>query len=189
MDKQKKIVVIEGPSGAGKDSIINGLIEHFPDRFEKIVSLSTREMRDYESQGSPYYFVSDSEFDNMVKTGDIFEWTTRHGKKRGMSEKYINKILDKGKIALKDCDLVGVNALRKRFDNVISIFIIVRKEETERRMRKRGDPDDEIKKRLSDYDRHLTESKHYDIIIKNENLKETIDMILQIIYNDSYGKK
>jgi pyruvate kinase len=189
MEKQNRIVIIEGPSGAGKDSIINGLIKSSPNNFEKIISLCTREMRNYESQGNPYYFVDDCEFDDMVKSGDIFEWTTRHGKKRGMSEKYINKILCQNKIALKDCDLVGVNALRKRFDNVLAIFIVVSKAETERRMRKRGDPDDDIKKRLSDYDRHLTESKYYDIIIENKNLQETIDKVLQIVYNDAYMDK
>jgi guanylate kinase len=186
---KNQIIVIEGPSGAGKDSIMNGLIEQKKNSFEKIISLCTRPMRECEAQGNPYYFVDDTEFDKMVQTGDIFEWTTRHGTKRGMSEKYIKQIFNKNKIALKDCDIVGVKALRERFDNVLSIFILVRKEITEKRMRKRGDDEKEIEKRLSDYDRHVAEAKYYDIIIENENLQETIDKILEMVYNNPYGKK
>ena len=186
------IIVIEGPSGAGKDSTINYFITKQPDRFEKIISLTTRPMREYEKQGNPYYFVTDAEFDKMVKTGDIFEWTSRHGTRRGMSEKYIKQILDKGKIALKDCDLVGVRALQKKFgrENVISIFLLATKDMTESRLRKRGDSEAEIINRLKDYDNNIKEAQYYDHVTDgNLTVKETVDNIIKIVYNSVYGKK
>jgi guanylate kinase len=184
MEKQNnKIVVIEGPSGAGKDSIINGLIELYPHKYEKIISMTTREMREFEKPGNPYHFVTDIEFDKMLKSGDIFEHTIRHGTKRGMSERYITDILKKNKTALKDCDIVGVRALRKRFNNVITVFITADKKDIEKRMRSRGDREEDIKIRLADYDKYMKNIKYYDYIVKNEDLKKAIENVENIIYN------
>lgn len=183
MEETNRIVVIEGPSGAGKDTIIRTLTQKYPDRFAKLVSVATRAMRPNESQGNPYHFVSNSEFDQMVASGDIFEHTTRHGEKRGMSEKYIQELFNAHKIPLKDCDIVGVRALQSRFKNVTTIFIKADKTEIERRLHARGDHPDDIKVRMIDYDRCIQDAKYYDYVIDNVDLQKTIDKILEIIYN------
>lgn len=184
-----RIVVIEGPSGAGKDTIVKELIHRYPDRFAKLVSVATRAMRPYESEGNPYHFVDNATFDQMVASGDIFEFTVRHGEKRGMSERYITELFNQHKIPLKDCDIVGVRALKSRFDNVTTIFITADKAEIERRLHGRGDDPADIVRRLVDYDRCVLDAPHYDYVINNENLNKTIDKILDIIYNKSYGKQ
>lgn len=180
---QERIVVIEGPSGAGKDTIVKELIKRYPDRFAKLVSVATRAMRPNESQGNPYIFVSNPEFDAMVQSGDIFEFTVRHGEKRGMSEKYIREVLNQNKIPLKDCDLIGVKALKQRFTNITTIFILADKAEIERRLRARGDAAADIAERMKDYDQCVLEAPHYDHVINNTDLNKTIDKILAIIYN------
>ena len=73
----KSIVIIEGPSAVGKDTIINELIRRYPDRFGKPINATTRPMRENESQNNPYLFLSDEEFIAMRKSGDIFEHTKR----------------------------------------------------------------------------------------------------------------
>lgn len=178
-----RIIVIEGPSGAGKDTVIKTLTRKYPDRFAKLVSVATRAMRPNESQGNPYHFVSNEEFDKMVASGDIFEYTMRHGEKRGMSERYILDLFDAHKIPLKDCNLIGVRALQKRFNNVTTIFITADKAEIERRLHARGDHPNDIKVRLADYDVCMQEAEHFDHVIVNDNLEKTIDKILEIIYN------
>ena len=184
MEKQtQNIIVIEGPSGVGKDTIIRTLTEKYPDRFAKLISVATRAMRPHESQGNPYHFVNNDEFDQMVASGDIFEHTVRHGEKRGMSEKYINSILEQNKIPLKDCDLVGVKALKSRFGNVKSIFITADKKSIEERLHKRGDKLEDIERRLADYDEYIKNAEHYDYVLENIDLQKTIDKILEIIYN------
>lgn len=184
MEKQtQRIIVIEGPSGVGKDTIIKTLTEKYPDRFAKLVSVATRAMRPHESQGNPYHFVNNEEFNQMVASGDIFEHTVRHGEKRGMSEKYINAILEQNKIPLKDCDIIGVKALKSRFDNVTTIFITADKNTIEQRLHKRGDALPDIERRLADYDEYMKNAQHYDHVLENVDLQKTIDKILEIIYN------
>jgi len=181
--ENQRIIVIEGPSGVGKDTIIKTLTEKYPDRFAKLVSVATRAMRPNESQGNPYYFVNNDEFDKMLASGDIFEHTVRHGEKRGMSEKYIKAILAENKIPLKDCDIIGVNALKSRFGDVKTIFITADKKTVEERLHKRGDKLEDIKKRLADYDLYMKNAEHYDYVLENVDLQKTIDKILEIIYN------
>ena len=178
---QNRIVVIEGPSGAGKDTIIKTLMHRYPTRFGKLVSVATRAMRPNESEGNPYHFVSNAEFDRMVESGDIFEHTMRHGEKRGMSERYILELFNANKIPLKDCDIVGVRALKARFDNVTTIFITADKKEIERRLIGRGDKPEDIARRLQDYDKCILDAQYYDYVINNVNLEKTIDKIIQII--------
>ncbi|MCQ2381856.1 MAG: AAA family ATPase [Clostridia bacterium] len=180
---KNRIIVIEGPSGAGKDTIIKTLMQRYPDRFGKLVSVATRQMRPNESQGNPYHFVSNEEFDQMVTSGDIFEHTVRHGEKRGMSERYILELFDAKKIPLKDCDIVGVRALKSRFENVLTIFITADKNEIERRLIARGDKPEDIKLRMADYDKCILDAKYYDYVIENKDLEKTIDKIIEIIYN------
>ena len=180
---KQRIVVIEGPSGAGKDTIIKTLMHRYPERFAKLVSVATRAMRPNESEGNPYHFVSNEEFDRMVKNGDIFEHTMRHGEKRGMSERYILEIFDENKIPLKDCNLIGVRALKSRFENVTTIFITADKGEIEKRLIARGDAPEDIKRRMQDYDECMKEAPEFEHVIINDDLEKTIDKIIEIIYN------
>lgn len=178
---ENRIIVIEGPSGAGKDTIIKTLMQRYPNRFGKLVSVATRAMRPYESEGNPYHFVSNEEFDRMVATGDIFEHTMRHGEKRGMSERYILELFAANKIPLKDCDIIGVRALKSRFQNVTTIFITADKNEIERRLKARGDKPEDIVRRLQDYDKCILDAQYYDYVINNVDIEKTIDKIIQII--------
>ena len=117
----------------------------------------------------------------MVASGDIFEHTVRHGEKRGMSERYILELFSANKIPLKDCDIIGVRALKSRFENVTTIFITADKKEIERRLNGRGDKPEDIVRRLNDYDKCILDAKYFDYVLVNDDLEKTIDKIIQII--------
>lgn len=183
---KKKIVIIEGPSGAGKDAIFNVLVKRYPQHFSHVVSTTTRAMRENESQGNPYNFVDDETFEQLVKNGDIFERTERHGTKRGMSQKAFEDILSSGKYPIKDCDKFGLQALKNIYgDNIISIFIHVPKEEIEKRLKKRGDAPDEVKKRLDNYDDAIKQAEFYDYHVENIDLEKAIEEIIGIINEEN----
>ena len=75
----KSIIIIEGPSGVGKDTIINALIAKYPNKFARPINATTRPMRENESQGNPYLFLNEDEFLKLRASGEIFEHTIRHG--------------------------------------------------------------------------------------------------------------
>ena len=183
----KNIVIIEVPSGVGKDSIFSALIGRNPDKFEKIVSVTDREIRPGEIDGITYKFVTTENFEHMVRTGEIFEFTRRHGTYRGMSKPLIDKILNKGKIALKDCDMIGIRAIKNIYpSNVLTIFINARKEEVERRLLARGETDIAI--RLADYNNKIKEIRHFDFVVDNNGtLDEAVQKVQNIIKEECGG--
>ena len=179
---EKQIVVIEGPSGVGKDSIVAGLIKKCPNKYVKMPSITSRPMREGERQGNPYYHVTKEEFEEKIKSGEVFEHTTRHGHYRGMCKSIIEEMLEKNLIPMKDCDIIGINALKKNYPNsVFTIFIKAQKKEIEQRLRKRGDSEEDLQQRLKDYDNTMSQEKHFDVSIENKNLKQTIKQIHEII--------
>ena len=178
---QKKIIAIEGPSGVGKDTIIKHLILKNPDKYRKIPSYTNRPMRTNEVEGFTYHFIDDETFAQKLESGDIFEHTQRHGTYRGMSKDLIDEIINNGYWALKDCDLVGLNALKGYYgESVFSIFINADKDVVRERLEKRGDID--IAVRLADYDTKQSEQPYYDLVITNNgSLEEVINKLNEII--------
>jgi len=178
-----QIVIIEGPSGVGKDSIIAQLIAQYPDRFQKATSYATRAMRPGEVDGFTYNFTDDKTFLAKVKSGDIFEYTQRHGTYRGLSKTLIDRVINTGKIALKDADIIGVRALRATYSNrVLAIFITASREIIEHRLIKRGDSPDDRAKRLADYDNSQTFIPEFDYVVDgNGPLDETVSKVHSII--------
>jgi guanylate kinase len=182
----KTIVIIEGPSGVGKDTIINEIINRYPDRFDRPINATTREMRANESQGNPYLFVSEEEFLALRKSGEIFEHTIRHGTYRGMRQSSFNEIHSKNKIAIRDCDKYGLKALQEIYgDKVLGIFLTCDKDLIKERLISRNEPLESMKHRLNDYDQYVKDAYYFDHVIENIDMNATIDQILNII--DSYN--
>lgn len=181
---RRQIVIIEGPSGVGKDTIINEIIKRYPDKFGKPINATTRPMRENESQNNPYLFLTEEEFFKKRASGDIFEQTMRHGTYRGMQKSSFDQILNANKIAIRDCDRFGLDAIRKEYGDIVkSIFLTAPKEEIRQRLISRNEPLDSMTKRLNDYDEYIKNAKYFDYTIENIEINDTIDKILEIINN------
>ena len=178
----KNIIIIEGPSGVGKDTIINELISRYPDRFARPINATTREMRPNESQGNPYLFLSEKEFLELRKSGEIFEHTIRHGTYRGMRKSSFEEIHNQNKIALRDCDKYGLKALQEIYGkNVLGIFLTCDKNIIKERLLSRNEPLDSMQVRLNDYDQCMKDAYFFDHVIENLDIENTIEQILNII--------
>lgn len=180
---QKRIVLFGSPSGGGKNAIIDELIRKYPNYYTRFPSMASRAMRQCESQGNPYIFVTNQEFEQKIASGEVFEYTTLHGDYRGMSSSIIDHYLEKDKILLKDCDYIGVIAVKKKYPGqVMSIFLDVPKKELERRIRQRGSmPEELIKHRLSNYDKETQTKKHFELVVKNIVLEESVEHVHNLI--------
>ena len=183
MESKKSIVIIEGPSAVGKDTIINELIRRYPDKFGKPINATTRPMRENESQNNPYLFLTDEEFLSLRQSGEIFEHTIRHGTYRGMRKSNFNEIIDSGRIAIRDCDILELHAIRAEYgaEKVLGIFLTADKEEIKKRMISRNEPADSMELRLKDYDIYVENAKYFDYVIENIEIDDTINKILEIL--------
>jgi len=187
MENKKLILIIEGPSGVGKDTIINEIIRRYPDKFGKPINATTRPMRENESQNNPYLFLTNEEFRRLRNTGEIFEETVRHGTYRGMRKSSFNGILDSGRIAIRDCDRFGLQALKDEYgDIVVGIFLTCPKECILDRLLKKNEPQENIDGRIADYDKCMLSKEYYDYEINNIDMEKTIEEILKI--SDKYTK-
>ena len=176
------IVVVEGPSGVGKDSVIRKLCELNPGVFLKMPSITSRERREGETHGVTYFYVDKEAFEKMIKEGDVFEHTERHGTYRGMSKKIIDDILSCGLIPVKDCDWVGTMALRKEYkDRVLTIFINAPREEIIKRIKERGGNEQDIIVRIKDYDDKIKEINNYDHVVDNIVVEDAANEVCKLV--------
>jgi len=178
------IVVIDGPGGVGKDSILYGLIDKHPDLYERYVTVTTRPMRTEESEGHPYNFVTEQEFKQRFADGDIFESTYRHGTYRGMSRRLIDKVLDANKIAVGSSDFNGIEPLKQNYgDKAVFIFIKAPREVVEARLVNRGDDAQNIASRMKEFDAYMTREPVYTQSIENKSLDKAVDELHDFIVN------
>lgn len=175
--------IISGPSGAGEDSVIEGLKKKI--KLERVITVVTRKKRRGEKKGKPYYFVSIPKFKKMIEGGEFVEWAKVYGDYRGSTKKEIARLKKKKILALWKIDFQGVEIVKKKMPEVISIFIYPPSEEVlEGRLIKRGqDSLEVIRKRRAFTRKWLNHKKNYDYVVVNRENKlvKTINEVLGIL--------
>ena len=176
-----KLIVISGPSGVGKGTVLGIAMEKRKDlRFS--VSATTRDPRPNEVDGIHYYFITRERFQEMIAAGEFLEYSEHnknyYGTPRGQA---LEKMAD-GHVLL-DIEPVGAGQVKKNMPEAILIFIEPPSvEELERRLRGRGDtPEDQIQIRLERAAWELEQVSWYDHVLINDNAEVCADKILKII--------
>ena len=182
------LVILSGVSGAGKDTIKKELIKR-ENNIITIPSFTDRPMRNGETDGAPYHFVSTEEFERMINDNELYEYNVHHEHYYGTSKKVFNEKVKEGKIIVKDIDVNGTENLVKLLEKdmkVVTIFLRVPKEELERRLKNRIDKPSpkEIQLRLNRFDYEESRINLYDYVLKNDNLEKTVQIINTIIKNE-----
>lgn len=185
-----KIFFISGPSGVGKGTLISALKSHhhewiFPP------SYSTRDMREGESQGNPYYFISKESFEAKVAQGDFLEYALVHQRDWYGTEK--NTLLlpvQEGQIVIKEFDVQGFLQIRNRLpkESYISIFLNVHGgvDELVRRIEHRSVMNQkELEKRVLSMQKELDTEPLYDYTVYNDRIDEMVAHVEQIIQKES----
>ncbi len=179
---QGSLFIISAPSGAGKTTLCNAVLEYFPD-MRYSISYTTRKSRAGEQDHIDYHFISKGEFKKGIESDRWAEWAEVHGNYYGTSAEFIARELSAGKDILLDIDIQGTMQILKRFPGSITIFIMPPSVDILRKRLEKRDTDSEavIERRLQNAEAEMTQKGRYRHLIINDRLevakKELIDLI------------
>lgn len=178
------LIIISSPSGAGKSTLCKMVIQNDP-LIKLSISATTRPKRPQEVHGQHYYFIDQTEF-NEIKSGDNFlEHAQVFDYNYGTPKKLVDDELKNGNCVLFDIDWQGARQIKERFDqdSVISIFILPPSlQELERRLRGRAqDPEEIVQSRMKKACDEISHFNEYDFILINDDLNNTYQKIRAII--------
>jgi guanylate kinase len=175
------LFVITGPSGCGKTTLVRQVMDNVKD-IQFSVSHTTRKKRKSEREGRDYYFVSKSEFEQMIKDGKFAEWTVIHGNHYGTSRREIEKKGAQGDLLL-DIDVQGAEQIKEKLKRGVFVFILPPLfEELKARLEERGqESPDSIKERLEVARKDIRFYPHFDYIIINDEHKKAVNELEAVI--------
>ncbi|MBD5131658.1 MAG: guanylate kinase [Clostridiales bacterium] len=175
------LVVISGPSGAGKGSIYQQVIERTG--MKRSVSVTTRAPRPGEVEGVNYFFRTEEEYQHMIAAGEFLETAAVYNNYYGTPKAPVFENLNNGYDVLFEVDVHGAKSIKKKYPEAIAIFVMTPDFETlEARLRGRGtETEDSLKTRLGAAKRELAQYDLFDYIVFNDNLDQAIADVLDII--------
>ncbi|CAI9259568.1 unnamed protein product [Lactuca saligna] len=179
-------IVISGPSGVGKGTLINMLMKEFPSMFGFSVSHTTRAPREKEENGVHYHFTNRSVMEEEIKAGKFLEFAAVHGNLYGTSVEAVEVVADAGKRCILDIDVQGARSVRGSSLEAIFVFICPPSfEELEKRLRARGtETEEQIQKRLRNAKSELEQGKSsglFDHVLVNDDLEACYERLKKIL--------
>ena len=191
MDKESRstknalVVVISGPSGVGKDVMIDRMIETGQIGFHFTVTATTRDPRPGEQDGVNHHFMAIDDFINMIAADELLEWAQVYDNYYGVPKKQVRDALATGNHVLMRVDVQGARRLRELIPEALLIYIIPPSLDVLRKhLEKRGvNSENEMKKRLSAASEEIKDSNLFDYTVTNEEdrLDDTVKSVVEII--------
>lgn len=182
MPRRGRLVVVSGPSGVGKSSVVAGVRRRTGAAFS--VSVTTRPPRPGERNGVDYWFVDDETFDQMIDDGALLEWADYGGYRYGTPRTEVVRMLEAGRDVILDIENEGAKQVKRAYPDAVTIFILPpNRAELERRLRARGDTSPrDVERRLAIADAQIAEAPRvYDHLVVNDDLDTAIDEIVSIL--------
>ena len=182
-----KLIVIAAPSGAGKTSLIQALLEEANDlKFALSISYTTREKRVTEKHGESYNFISNEEFKHMIKEEEFLEYADVFGDLKGTSKSWVENKIKKGWNVILELDWQGANQVKNIYPDSETIFILPPSyDDLKIRLNKRGlDKKEAINSRLAEAKEEIKRGQNFDHLIVNDQFKEALTDLKSIIISN-----
>jgi guanylate kinase len=178
-----RLIVLTGPSGVGKGTLLRCLLQRHPDLYLSI-SATTRPPRLGELDGQNYYFVSRNQFERMVAQGEFLEWAEFANNCYGTPRKPVEEKIRAGQWVVLEIELAGARQIRKTFPSALRIFILPPSlDELENRIRSRGqDSEEAIARRLLHARTEVNAANEFDCQIVNDDLELAISKIESALF-------
>lgn len=185
-DRRGLLVVVSGPSGVGKGTVVQRLLERLPGA-EACVSFTTRPPRSEEVEGADYHFVDEDTFDDLIANGELLEWASVHRARYGTPRRWVEERLAEGINVLLEIDVQGALQVRRKVADAILIFLAPpSREELARRLRQRGtESPAEREQRLETAQAELTLAPAFDHVVINDELATCVREITDILGTSS----
>jgi guanylate kinase len=176
-------IIISAPSGTGKTTTCKRLIQEMQD-LRIATSHTTRKIREAETNGIDYFFISKKEFETKKDNKDFLEWAQVHTEYYGTSFESLEKLNQEGFDILLELDVQGVDSLRNmKYDGVYIFILPPSIEEMTKRLRIRGtETEESIERRVNTGKEEIKKYKKYDYVITNFDVEETVKLIFAIIH-------
>jgi guanylate kinase len=182
MINEGKLLVVSGPSGTGKSTVVKLLVEKL-DRLCLSVSATTRPPRESEREGREYYFVDHTEFERRIACGEMLEYASYNGNYYGTPRDKVEEWLGQGFDVLLEIEVQGAKKIKDQRANAVLIFLIPPSmEEAEARLRgRRSESEETLQKRLAIARQELEQAQYYDYIVVNETVEQAVEDIRSIL--------
>jgi guanylate kinase len=176
------LFVLSSPSGGGKTTIIKRILALRP-QIKYSISATTRPRSETERDGTAYFFLTPSRFQEMIEKGELIEYEEVHNNYYGTPKSFVEQAITENRPLIFDLDVKGGLHLKKIFPRAVLIFIMPPSlEELKERLKNRHRESPEaIKFRLQRVDSEIKAGAKYDHIVINDNLEEAVQEVLEII--------
>ena len=184
METPGNLFCVAAPSGAGKSSLVNALLE-LDSRLAVSVSHTTRAPRGQEVDGREYWFIDEPAFRDKIAHGDFFEWAQVHGNLYGTSRVALQDRLARGEDVVLEIDWQGALQIKQLFAHAVLIFILPPSwDELAQRLNRRGeDPPDVIAQRLANARTEVAQAQHFDFVIINSLFETALFDLKTVVHS------
>ena len=181
--KRGNLIVLSGPSGVGKGTLVARLLQHMPDNVWVSVSATTRQPRVGEEDGVHYFFIDQDRFDEIAAQDGFIEWANVHGNCYGTPRAKVEEHIAQGFQVILEIDVQGALQVREKMPEAKLVFVLPPDlEQLEMRLRGRGtDSEEVIDRRLRNAHMELSLEKEYDFSIVNDDAERATNELIAYI--------
>lgn len=189
MNGRQVVVILHGPSGVGKDSVVEALRERIG--IHRATSSTSRPPRDYEVDGVHYHFLSEDEFEAKIRQGDFAEYARVYDQWKGLEKRELLEPLERGEDVIIRTDVQGARHWRGLLDGAVSIFLVAEDREALRKrlLLRKTEDGNSLARREAELEAELDDREHNDYIVLNRHgdMEGAINEIAEIIERERHN--